>query len=134
MTKLKNNTIAIFIVFASSLFGLSNTNAQTGTLTASPELVTEFTNENGTGNTTLSWNREGCERTLITLVKQKGNKISKETIVVNNIHASFSNFPIKYIVNGWIFTFRLYSGDADSSKLGDLLDTVVVKGDKNGKI
>ncbi|NQW77323.1 MAG: Ig-like domain-containing protein, partial [Cytophagales bacterium] len=27
----------------------------TGTLTASPETVTEFTNANGTGNTTLSW-------------------------------------------------------------------------------
>jgi hypothetical protein len=134
MTKTLHKTLAIFILVGSSLLGLSNSNSQTGTLAASPELVTEFTNANGTGNTSLSWNREGCERTLITLEKQKGNKILKEKIVVNNLHAKHSNFPIKYIQDGWTFRFRLYSGEADSSALGILLDEVIVKGDVKAKI
>ena len=138
MTKTLHNSLAIFILVGSSLLGLSNTSAQTGTLTANPETVTEFTNANGTGNTALSWTTEGSKRTLITLEKQKGNKIDKETIVVNNFHAKYSNFPIKYIHDGWTYRFRLYSGDADSSVLGILLDEVVVQGgavkvDKNKK-
>jgi hypothetical protein len=71
---------------------------------------------------------------LITLEKQKGNKILKEKIVVNNFHAKHSNFPIKYIQDGWTFRFRLYSGEADSSALGILLDEVIVKGDAKAKI
>jgi hypothetical protein len=138
MTKTLHKTLAIFILVGSSLLGLSNSTAQTGTLEASPELVTEFTNANGTGNTALSWTSFGSQRTLITLEKQKGNKILKEIIVVNNFHAKHSNFPIKYIQDGWTFRFRLYSGDADSSILGILLDEVVVQGgavavDKNKK-
>jgi hypothetical protein len=134
MTKTLHKTLAIFILVGSSLLGLSNCTAQTGTLAASPELVTEFTNANGTGNTSLSWTSVGSQRTLITLEKQKGNKILKEKIVVNNLHAKHSNFPIKYIQDGWIFRFRLYSGEADSSALGILLGEVIVKGDAKAKI
>ncbi len=134
MTKTLHNTLAIFILVGSSLLGLSNSTAQTGTLEASLELVTEFTNANGTGNTALSWTSVGSQRTLITLEKQKGNKILKEKIVVNNLHAKHSNFPIKYIQDGWTFRFRLYSGEADSSALGILLDEVIVKGDVKAKI
>jgi hypothetical protein len=134
MTKTLHNTLAIFILVGSSLLGLSNSTAQTGTLEASLELVKEFTNANGTGNTALSWTSVGSQRTLITLEKQKGNKILKEKIVVNNLHAKHSNFPIKYIQDGWTFRFRLYSGEADSSALGILLDEVIVKGDVKAKI
>ena len=47
MKKIVHNKTAIFILFVFALFANELT-AQTGTLTASPEVVTEFTNENGT--------------------------------------------------------------------------------------
>jgi hypothetical protein len=127
MKKTLHNTLAIFILFVSSLLGLSNSNAQTGTITASPETVTEFTN--GMGSTTLTVNTQNSPRMLVSLVRTlpDGTVTSGPTTVIQNNSASRS-FDLGYIQEGKIHTFTLHTGEAGSSVLGDVLDTVIVYG------
>ena len=129
MKKTLHNTLAIFILFVSSLLGLSNSNAQTGTLTASPETVTEFTNANGSGNTYLTWSSSGAAKVLITLQKTRGTQDNGEGIVINNNQLSHTDWAINYIQNTWTHTFRLYATEEGSNVLGNLLATVVVTGE-----
>jgi hypothetical protein len=129
MKKTLHNTLAIFILFVSSLIGFSNSNAQTGTLTANPETVTAFTNTNGTGNTYLTWSSSGAAKVLITLQKTRGAQDNGEGIVINNNQLNRSDWLINYIQNTWTHTFRLYATEAGSSALGNLLATVVVTGE-----
>jgi hypothetical protein len=129
MKKTLHNTLAIFILFVSSLLGLSNSNAQTRTLTASPETVTAFTNTNGTGNTYLTWTSSGAAKVLITLQKTRGTQDNGEGIVINNNQLSHTDWAINYIQNTWTHTFRLYETEAGSNVLGNLLATVVVTGE-----
>jgi lysyl endopeptidase len=100
-----------------------------GALTASPEVVTDFTNIDGTGNSTISWSTDNSPRTLITLTKTlvDGSLSAAETLVTESNIASGSVIA-DYISEGQIHTFKLYTGVADSSVLGDLLDTVIVYG------
>jgi hypothetical protein len=128
MKKTLHNTLAIFILFVSSLIGLSNSNAQTGTLTANPETVTEFTNANGSGNTKLTWTSSGAAKVLTTHQSTDGSTTNAEGIVINNNQLNRVDFPIAYIKPGWTHTFRLYATEAGSSVLGNLLATVVVTG------
>ena len=127
MKKTLHNTLPIFILFVSSLLGLSNSNDQTGTLTASPETVTEFTN--GMGSTTLTVNTQNSPRMLVSLVRTlpDGTVTSGPTTVIQNNSASRS-FDLGYIQEGKIHTFTLHTGEAGSSVLGDVLDTVIVSG------
>jgi hypothetical protein len=129
MKKTLHNTLAIFILFVSSLIGFSNSNAQTGTLTANPETVTAFTNTNGTGNTYLTWSSSGAAKVLITLQKTRGAQDNGEGIVINNNQLNRSDWLINYIQDTWTHTFRLYATEAGSSVLGNLLATVVVTGE-----
>ena len=73
MKKTLHNTLPIFILFVSSLLGLSNSNDQTGTLTASPETVTEFTNANGTGNNCFYMVFIRCCKSINNTSKNKRN-------------------------------------------------------------
>lgn len=128
-------TLAIFIMVGSSLVGLSKINAQTapsGTLTASPQNVTAFTNENGAGNTKLSWSTANSPRTLITLTKTRknGSLLSAETVVINNNNATGSR-DINYIQKDIIHTFKLFTATGTSNTdyvKGDLLATYIVNG------
>jgi hypothetical protein len=129
MKKQLHNTLAIFILFLSSLLGLSNSNAQTGTLTANPETVTAFTNANGSGNTKLTWTSSGAAKVLTTHQSTDGSTTTAEGIVINNNQLNRVDFPIAYIKPGWTHTFRLYATEAGSSVLGNLLATVVVTGE-----
>ena len=127
MKKTLHNILAIFILFVSSLIGLSNSNAQTGTITARPETVTEFTN--GMGSTTLTVNTQNSPRMLVSLVRTlpDGTVTFGPTTVIQNNSASRS-FDLGYIQEGKIHTFTLHTGEAGSSVLGDVLDTVIVSG------
>jgi hypothetical protein len=128
MKKQLHNTLAIFILFLSSLLGLSNSNAQTGTLTANPETVTAFTNANGSGNTKLTWTSSGAAKVLTTHQSTDGSTTTAEGIAINNNQTNRVDFPIAYIKPGWTHTFRLYATEANSSVLGELLSTVIVTG------
>jgi hypothetical protein len=101
----------------------------TGTVSASPEIVTAFTNQNGTGNSTISWSTANSPRTLITLTRTSvdGTIISAETLVIKNNNPS-SSVNAGNISEGNIHTFKLYTGQVDLDDLGDLLDTVIVYG------
>jgi hypothetical protein len=101
----------------------------TGAVSASPEIVTAFTNANGTGNSTISWSTVNSPRTLITLTRTlvDGTIISAETLVIKNNNPS-SSVNAGYISEGNIHTFKLYTGQVDLDDLGDLLDTVIVYG------
>jgi hypothetical protein len=124
-------TLAIFILVGSSLIGLSKINAQTapsGTLTASPQNVTVFTNENGAGNTKLSWSTENSIKTMITLIKTKktgeiipatGGTIlpNGEKIIYNNPTLNKTDYPINYIQKNVIHTFKLYAGITTSTDI-----------------
>jgi archaellum component FlaG (FlaF/FlaG flagellin family) len=135
MKKILHKTLATFFIFVSSLIGLSNSNAQTGTLTVSPTMVTEFLNVSGTtglpnntGNTNLTMTSSGAEKVLITHQSTKGATTTVETIVINNSQLSFSDKVVNYIQPGMVHTFRLYATTAGSSVLGALLATVIVTG------
>lgn len=127
--------IAFFIFVCSSFMGLSKINAQTapsGTLTSSPQNVTEFTNENGAGNTKLSWSTANSPRTLVTLTKTRkgGGVLSTETVVINNNSAAGSKV-INYIQKDMIHTFKLFTATGTSNTdyvKGDLLATCIVNG------
>jgi archaellum component FlaG (FlaF/FlaG flagellin family) len=96
MKKILHKTHALFFIFVSSLIGLSNSNAQTGTLTASTQNVTELTPSSApgvtpitytnftvtsapgvtpitysTGTTYLNWSTQNSTKTMITLTKTK---------------------------------------------------------------
>ena len=128
-------TLAVFILVGSSLMGLSKINAQTatsGTLTANPQNVTAFTNENGAGNTKLSWSTENSPRTLITLTKTRknGNLLAAETVVINN-NAATGSKDINYIQKDIIHTFKLFTATGTSNTdyvKGALLATYIVNG------
>jgi hypothetical protein len=128
-------TLAVFILVGSSLLGLSKINAQTapsGTLTANPQNVTAFTNENGSGNTKLSWSTANSPRTLITLTKTRknGSLLSAETVVINNNVATGSR-DINYIQKDVIHTFKLFTATGTSNTdyvKGALLATSIVNG------
>ena len=128
-------TLAVFILVGSSLLGLSKINAQTapsGTLTANPQNVTAFTNENGSGNTKLSWSTANSPRTLITLTKTRknGNLLAAETVVINN-NAATGSKDINYIQKDIIHTFKLFTATGTSNTdyvKGALLATSIVNG------
>jgi hypothetical protein len=128
-------TLAVFILVGSSLLGLSKINAQTaasGTLTANPQNVTAFTNENGSGNTKLSWSTENSPRTLITLTKTRkdGSLLSAESVVINN-NAAIGSKDINYIQKDVIHTFKLFTATGTSFTdyvKGALLATYIVNG------
>jgi len=128
-------TLAVFILVGSSLLGLSKINAQTapsGTLTANPQNVTAFTNQNGSGNTKLSWSTANSPRTLITLTKtrQNGNLLAAETVVINN-NAATGSRDINYIQKDIIHTFKLFTATGTSNTdyvKGALLATSIVNG------
>ena len=126
MKKRLHNKTAIFILFVFALFANELT-AQTGTLTASPELVSEFTN--GTGTTALTWTSSGAAKVITTLQKTRGNQDLGEGIIINNNQLSHTDWDINYIQDGWTYTFRLYSAEAGSSVLGTLLATAIVVGE-----
>jgi hypothetical protein len=129
MKKILHKTLAIFFIFVSSLIGLSNSNAQTGTLTASPTTVTEFTNVNGTGNTYLTVTSSGAEKVLVTHQSTNGSTTTAETIVVNGIALNFSDKLYASIQLGRTHTFRLYATTAGSDVFGGTpLATVIVTG------
>jgi hypothetical protein len=129
MKKILHKTHATFFIFVSSLIGLSNSNAQTGTLTASPTTVTEFTNANGTGNTLLTMTSSGAEKVLITHQSTNGTNTTVEGIVINDNALSFSDRTINYIQLGRTHTFRLYATTAGSDAFGGTpLATVIVTG------
>jgi hypothetical protein len=115
--------------------GLSKINAQaatSGTVTASPQNVTAFTNKNGGGNTTLSWSTQNSPRTIITLTKtrQNGTLLSAETVVINNNSATGSK-DINYIQKDMIHTFKLFTATGTSNSdfvKGALLATYIVNG------
>jgi archaellum component FlaG (FlaF/FlaG flagellin family) len=96
MKKILHKTLATFFIFVSSLIGLSNSNAQTGTLTASTQNVTELTPSSApgvtpitytnftvtsapgvtpitysAGTTYLNWSTSNSSKTMITLTKTK---------------------------------------------------------------
>jgi hypothetical protein len=96
MKKILHKTLATFFIFVSSLIGLSNSNAQTGTLTASTQNVTEVTPSSApgvtpitytnftvtsapgitpitysAGTTYLNWSTLNSPKTMITLTKTK---------------------------------------------------------------
>jgi hypothetical protein len=129
MKKFLHIKLVTFFIFVSSLIGLSNSNAQTGTVSASPENVTEYTNLNGSGNTTISWSTQSSPRTLITLTKTKqdGTLVTAETLVIKNNLAT-GTVVANYIQKGIIHTFKLYTGVANSDVLGAPLATVIVTG------
>ena len=129
MKKILHKTLAIFFIFVSSLIGLSNSNAQTGTLTASPTTVTEFLNANGTGNTYLTVTSSGAEKVLVTHQSTNGSTTTAETIVVNGIALNFSDKLYASIQLGRTHTFRLYATAAGSDAFGGSpLATVIVTG------
>jgi hypothetical protein len=127
--------LAIFFMVGSSLIGLSKINAQTaasGTLTANPQNVTAFTNENGAGNTKLSWSTANSPRTLITLTKTRknGSLLSAETVIINN-NAATGSKDINYIQKDMIHTFKLFTATGTSNTdyvKGALLATYIVNG------
>ena len=128
-------TLAIFIMVGSSLVGLSKINAQTapsGTLAANPQNVTAFTNENGSGNTKLSWSTANSPRKLISLTKTRkdGSLVAAESVVVDINELSFSR-DLHYIQKDIIHTFKLYSATGTSKAdyvKGALLATYIVNG------
>ena len=128
-TTLQNKT-AIFILFVFALFANELT-AQTLTFTASPELVTEFTNVNDKGDTTIAWANTGVAKTIIThqksLTSNGGNTSNVQIISAAGANGS-KVFP--WVFDGYSHTFLLYEGTVDdpSNALGDLLATVVVVG------
>lgn len=129
MKKILHKTLAIFFIFVSSLIGLSNSNAQTGTLTANPTTVTEFPNANGGGNTYLTVTSSGAEKVLVTHQSTNGSTTTAETIAVNGVLTSFSDKLIAYIQLGRTHTFRLYATAAGSDTFGGTpLATVIVTG------
>ena len=128
MKKILHKTLALFFIFVSSLIGLSNSNAQTGTLTANPTSVTTYPNANGTGNTLLTMTSSGAQKVLITHQSTNGSTTTTETIVIDDTVLSFSDRVINYIQNGRTHTFRLYATTTGSSVLGALLSTVIVTG------
>ena len=103
MKKILHKTHALFFIFVSSLIGLSNSNAQTGTLTASTQNVTELTPSSApgvtpitysTGTTYLNWSTQNSTKTMITLTKTKptGEIIQQsgvDTKIVINIYIYF---------------------------------------------
>ena len=101
---------------------------KTGTLTASPQVVTAFTNLNGTGNSTISWSTANSPRTLITLTRTlvDGTEVGETFVSIKNNNPTGS--ATRTISEGLIHTFKLYTGEIDSDVLGDLLDTVIVYG------
>jgi hypothetical protein len=102
---------------------------KTGALTASPEIVTAFTNANGSGNTALTWTSSGVAKVLITHQSTDGSTTTAEVIEINDNQLNSSDWAINYIQPGRTHTFRLYETEAGSSVLGTLLDTVVVTGE-----
>ena len=102
---------------------------KTGTLTANPETVTAFTNDNGTGNTALTWTSDGAAKVVITHQSTDGSTTTAEVIEINDNQLNSSDWAINYIQPGRTHTFRLYETEAGSSVLGTLLDTVVVTGE-----
>ena len=132
MKKQLHNTLAIFILFVSSLIGLSNSNAQTGTLTANPETVTAFTNANGTGNTALTWTSDGAAKVVITHSRTiNGGTPTAETGVITNTQLQKTDHAINYIKDGGVHTFKLYATAAGVTDFntGTFLASVVVTGD-----
>lgn len=128
MKKFLHKTLAISFIFVSSLIGLSNSNAQTGTLIANPESVTTYPNASGTGNTAITWTSSGAAKVLITHQSSTGYVTTAETVVINNAQLNSNNWAINYIQKGRIHTFRLYSTTAGSSTPETLLATAVVIG------
>jgi hypothetical protein len=105
---------------------------KTGTLTASPQVVTAFTNLNGTGNSTISWSTQNnSPRTLVTLTRTlvDGTEVGETFVSIKNNNPTGS--ATRTISEGLIHTFKLYTGEIDSDVLGDLLDTVIVYGGDN---
>jgi hypothetical protein len=132
MKKTLHNTLAIFILFVSSLIGFSNSNAQTGTLAASPETVTAFTNANGTGNTYLTWASDGADKVVITHSSTiNGGTPTAESGVITNTQLNKTNHAINYIQDGGVHTFKLYATAAGVTDFntGTFLASVVVTGE-----
>jgi hypothetical protein len=131
MKKQLHNTLAIFILFLSSLLGLSNSNAQTGTLAANPETVAVFDNANGTGNTALTWTSDGAAKVIITHTSTNGGTSTAESVVIGNPPLQKTDHAINYIQDGRVHTFRLYFTDVGSTVFltEKLLATVVVTGE-----
>jgi transposase-like protein len=102
--------------------------AQTGTLTASPETVTEFTN--GSGSLILAWTATGVAKVVMThsKVPTSGGTPTAET-VIGSTNVLVGNKSINYIKDGYTHIFRLYSGQAGSDVPGDILHTLYVYGD-----
>jgi len=100
---------------------------QTGTLTASPETVTEFTN--GTGSTTLSW-VTNVAKIIVTHKKTNDGSSPAETIFFATSGDAGTKY-VNWILDGYIHTFYMYEGTVGdtSNARGELLDTVVVSGD-----
>ena len=138
MKKRLHNKTAIFILFVFALFANELT-AQL-TFTANPTTVTEFTIDRGafnTGTTTLTWSGTGVAKTVVThsnTLTSGGGTPRSESLVSAKGAGGSQNFP--WVRVGYTHTFRVYEGtqaDFNNGTLGDLLATVVVKGDKNGK-
>jgi hypothetical protein len=102
---------------------------KTGAISASPEIVTEFTNS--IGNTEISWSTQNSPRTLVTLTRTRldGTEVVETFLSIKNNNPTGS--VTRTISEGLIHTFKLYTGERDSDVLGDLLDTVIVYGGDN---
>jgi hypothetical protein len=139
MKKILHKTHATFFIFVSSLIGLSNSNAQTGTLTASPENVTAFTNSNGTGNTTLTYDIQNNpavnKRVYIGMDKYRkdGTLVSSNGVVLNNLTQSGTK-AVNYISKDFKHVFKLYASSgtgpliADTYTIGNPIAEITVYG------
>jgi len=106
----------------------------TATINASPEVVTDFPNKNGRGDTTITWSSTGVTNTILThtLVRTSGGTASAVQLAAAAGITGTKLWP--FIVDEFTHTFRVYEGtqaDFNSGNYEDVLATIVVVGNSS---